>query len=498
MLFGRSIRSPGCAAVAARLETLKRHWPLLALVVTAALAYSLYSLLRHWHFGSGGHDLGIVDQVIWHYSRFETPATTIRFEPTPNVLGDHFSPIVAVLAPLYWLFPGAGTLLVAQGVLFALSIVPVFLFTRKRLGPLPGYCFAAAYALFWGIQNAVAFDFHEAAFAVPLTAFAIYFMDGRRWASYFACIALLLLVKEDTGILVAFFGLCLLIQKQLKPGIASVLAGTIWFILVIEVFIPSCDPPDSEFGYWAYYGQFGTDFTGIVKNMLRDPLAVLQALVDPRQKLQTLFATFGPFALLAFLSPLVVLTIPVFLERFLASNSLMWGQQFHYTATLSPIIAMASADSLHRLAGWAGPGRARYVVAGVSILVLALNVGLLPLYPLSSLVKPGFCRQEDYYASGRGAIQCIPRDASVVAQDGIIPHLSQREEIFLLRGDPPETDYVIVCENISPWPNDSYEDIERYLAQRAERGYTTIFSENGWVVMERPVSSSRTASSRHW
>ena len=206
------------------------------------------------------------------------------------------------------------------------------------------------------IQSAVAFDFHETAFAVPLTAFAIYFMDGRRWPSYFACIALLLLVKEDTGILVAFFGLCLLIQKQPRPGIASVLAGTIWFILVIEVFIPSCDPPDSEFGYWAYYGQFGTDFTGIVKNMLRDPLAVLQALVDPRQKLQTLFATFGPFALLAFLSPLVVLTIPIFLERFLASNSLMWGQQFHYTATLSPIIAMASADSLHRLAWMGGAG----------------------------------------------------------------------------------------------------------------------------------------------
>jgi uncharacterized membrane protein len=155
-------------------------------VVAAAFAYSLFSLLRHWHFGSAGHDLGIVDQAIWHYSRFETPATTIRTEPTPNLLGDHFSPILWVLAPLYWIFPNVGMLLVAQGVLFALGIIPVYLFTRKRLGSLAGYCFAAAYALFWGVQSAVAFDFHEIAFAVPLIAFAIYFMDDRRWVGYFA------------------------------------------------------------------------------------------------------------------------------------------------------------------------------------------------------------------------------------------------------------------------------------------------------------------------
>ncbi len=486
MSYDGPIRSRCGEAIGARLGALQRHWPLLALVAAAAVAYSLYSVLRHWHFGSGGHDLGIVDQVIWHYSRFETPATTIRFDPTPNILGDHFSPILAVLAPLYRVFPGAGTLLVAQGVLFALSIVPVFLFARRRLGPLPAYCFAAAHALFWGILRAVAFDFHEVAFAVPLVAFAIYFMDGRRWAWYGSCIALLFLVKEDTGILVAFFGLCLLVQKQLKPGLASILAGTIWFILVMKVFIPACQPPDSGFGYWAYYGQFGTGLTSVVGNMLRDPLGVLQALVDPPQKLLTVFATFGPFALLAILSPLVLLTVPIFLERFLASNSLMWGQQFHYTATLSPIVAMAAADGLRTLAGLVGKGRARYVVGGASILVLAINVGLLPASPLSSLARPGFYRQEDYQASGYRALACIPAEASVAAQDGIIPHLSRREQVFLLRGDPPETDYVIACKGMSPWPNESYEDIQRYLAQRAEQGYTTIFSENGWVVLERP------------
>ena len=113
MLFDSPIWSARRAAISARLETVRRNWLLVTLVVAAAFVYSLFSLLRHWHFGSGGHDLGIVDQAIWHYSRFETPSTTIRFDPTPNLLGDHFSPLLAVLSPLYWLFPNAGTLLVA-------------------------------------------------------------------------------------------------------------------------------------------------------------------------------------------------------------------------------------------------------------------------------------------------------------------------------------------------------------------------------------------------
>lgn len=122
---------------------------------------------------------------------------------------------------------------------------------------------------------------------------------------------------------------------------------------------------------------------------------------------------------------------------------------------------MAAADGLRRLAGWVGTGRARHVVGGASIQVLAINVGLVPAGPLSSLARPGFYRQEDYQASGYRALACIPAEASVAAQDGIITHLSRSEQVFLLRGDPPETDNVIAGEGMSPWPNESYEDIQR-------------------------------------
>src|SRR5688572_33437146 len=98
-----------------------------AIGVTAALfgvGYALYGLFRHWHFGSSAYDLGIFDQAVWHLSRFEVPASTIN--GYPNILGDHFHPIIAAWAPLYWLAPAPETLIVVQAALFAASIVPVF------------------------------------------------------------------------------------------------------------------------------------------------------------------------------------------------------------------------------------------------------------------------------------------------------------------------------------------------------------------------------------
>jgi len=119
---------------------------IIVIVAFFALAYALYGLFRHWHFGSSAYDMGIFDQVVWHLSRFETPASTVR--GFSNFLGDHFWPVLVLLAPLYWVAPGPETLIAAQAVLFAASIVPVFLCARNRHAIGPALSLAISYACF--------------------------------------------------------------------------------------------------------------------------------------------------------------------------------------------------------------------------------------------------------------------------------------------------------------------------------------------------------------
>src|SRR5260370_32418053 len=102
-----------------------------ALTIGGAAGFSAISLFRYVHFGANGFDLGIQDQTVWGYSRLEIIPNTVL--GVPNLLGDHFSPILMVLAPFYWLWPSAATLLVAQAVLLAVAGIPIYLWGSRRV-----------------------------------------------------------------------------------------------------------------------------------------------------------------------------------------------------------------------------------------------------------------------------------------------------------------------------------------------------------------------------
>ena len=206
------------------------------LVLLFGLGYSLVALFRHWRFETS-FDLGIFDQVVWHLSRFETPESTIR--GFSNIFGDHFHPIIALFAPLYWIAPAAETLLVAQAVLIAASIVPVFLFLRTRLPRAAALALCVAYGLFWGLQRAVASDVHEIAFAPVIIATLIYAMDRRDWPLVAAASLLLTVAKEDLIPILTFAGLFLIGRGDRLAGAALTVWSLIAFVTIVRYVIPA-------------------------------------------------------------------------------------------------------------------------------------------------------------------------------------------------------------------------------------------------------------------
>lgn len=189
------------------------------LTALAAAAYCGYALVQYRTFRTSTYDLVIFDQAVRSYAHFQpgiAPVKGMHNGPGPqfSLLGDHWSPIIAVLAPLYWLpgLDGPRTLLAAQGVLFALAIPPVWMFARRAAGPrhgaAAGYFAAGAYALGWPVAGAVAFGFHEVAFVPLLSAVFLERLEAGRARAALLAAGALLLVKEDMGLLVAGFGLC--------------------------------------------------------------------------------------------------------------------------------------------------------------------------------------------------------------------------------------------------------------------------------------------------
>jgi uncharacterized membrane protein len=465
-------------------ELVRREPWLFGLTAIAAVAYSTFSVLRHWQFGSLAYDLGIFDQAIWHYSRFELPETTIVGLPT--FLGDHLHPILVLLVPLYWIWADPAMLLVAQGILIASSIVPVFLFCESRLGRLPAYFLAGAYSLFWAVHSAIAFDFHEVAFAPLFIAMAIRAIDLQRWRRFFVLVVLLLLVKENMAVLVAFLGLYLVALRHYRQGAITIAAGAAWFVVATKVLIPLF-AGGRAFRHWTY-AEFGADLFEAVGNIVSDPGHAVRVFFGSDVKVATLFWLFAPFLGLIFLSPLAILFVPLLAERMLSSNPYHWGTGAHYSLTIAPIVVMAAADGLARgLRRLRSTDRRRALAVGVSAAILVVNVPIAAQSDLSSLARPSFYERSAADAAAERAIAVVPPGASVAAQSRFVPHLSQRDDIVQLTPYTRDADYVVADAGEyfrGAFPGAGYVD-RTFLALERGASYQTVFAEGDMVVLER-------------
>lgn len=405
----------------------------------AGLAYSLLSVGRHRTFRSTGFDLGIFDQALWHYSRLEAPASSIK--GLPNLLADHFSPALALLAPARWL--GTEAVLVAQVLLVVAAALPLFAYAAQRAGLWPARAVVLAYLLFGGVQEALWFDFHEVALAPLLIALGVWWeSQGRLRAAVLAVLALLL-VKEDLAFLVSAFGVLFWLRGHRRAGVALALTGLMAYLVITGPLMP---------GEYTYAGQY--------------PGPILEAA---GQKLTTLAYLLGAFLGLSLLSPVFVLALPLLAARFLGDNPKYWTLEDHYSLTIAPVLALAAADGLRRLGDRAG--HAAIAMAAVAVLCI-------PLFPLADLPL----RTPPAYRAAPAALAMIPPGGAVTASNRLAPHLSGRREIRL--PDRPPNEYVVVAlEDRSAAGLFPFRDVsERDGWLRRLRG-ERLFDRDGMLVL---------------
>jgi uncharacterized membrane protein len=483
--LGARVRMPG----------LVRREPLLfAFTGFAAFSWVLYSLWEYTHLLTE-IDLSRADQAIWDYSRFHSPIET-TVVPHLNALGDHFSPILALLTPFYWLWSDARILLVAQGLLIAAAIVPVFLFCVPRVGRVGAYLLVGAYAVFWGVNSAIAFPFHEVYFAPLLLALCLLFADRRRWTAFFVSLALLLLVKETMAILAVFIGLWLITGGERRRGVITAGVGVAWYLLAVHVFIPHFSSGQG-YTHW-YFTHFGTDAGSALKTMVLHPDLPFRELFNEPEKRRVLLLLFAPFLMLTLCSRLLLLCVPLIAEQLFATDPHFWETDLHYYLVIAVVLAMGAADGYRNLTRLlrrdSPPALAGALVCGVILVanvVVAANERWMGTYydlrvtgiPLLTEFWPRFTMSPtpDQRAAAEAAA-VVPDGSSVTVQDPLVPNLSERRDVYLLGYPAPASDYVVFSPTRQSWPDPAAE--RRWLAAHRAQ-YEPIFNRDGWIVWKR-------------
>jgi uncharacterized membrane protein len=516
-----------------------------ALTAVVAVGYCVFALAQYYTFRTSSYDLVIFDQAVRSYAHFKPGIAVIfgvheGFGANVSILSNHFSPIDALLAPLYWIHSSPQTLLVAQAFLFALAIPWLWVFARRAFGGGPkataaAYLVAVAYALSWPLASALAFDFHEVAFAPLLTAVALERLQAGRLRTALIALAALLLVKEDVGLLVAGIGIYLAVarprtlNRQLLVGLGLIAGGAAATLVSTEVIIPAVGGRAGF--YWAYQ-NLGPGVPQAVEHLILHPLSSAQVLVTPQTKLDTVLWLFGAFCFLPLRSPMSLATVPLLLERMLSDDKFpaWWGTADHYNAYLVVVLLCAAVDGAARLdrslVAWRGraaragpvestgegpvegqvegqvestgerPGEeapaargAGWVAFGCAAAMCVVALILVPRFAFGPALHPSFYQRDANMRAAAAADAVVPSGVTVAASDYLGPQLSARDTVLLWDGDgytnPTAAPWVVADVRKKQFTFKSVREQRQAVAMLERDGYKLVFSRDGYIVLHR-------------
>jgi len=411
-------------------------------VVLYAVVFSFVTVTRHLMFRTHALDLGYYVQLTWNLASGRGPHVSL---PEMHAWGDHLSPIMYLFVPGFWLWPGAGVLLVGQSVALALGALPVFGVARHRLGDeRQAAAFAILYLVNPSLHGINVRDFHAAALAIPLLLAAIYAAErGRPWLFAIAA-ALTLGCREDAALAVVGLGAWLALRhRRWLAGAATGLGALAALAIEVRWLIP-------HFRHEPYvhlwrYARFGHSLGEIAVTILAHPLRAFGDLltVDRLVYLGAMLAPLGGLPLLGGWD--LVGVLPALAQNLLSSDPVLFNHRAQYQAFVLPFLVLAAVGGYWRLATRRPGHWPVRTLAVASVLALALSSSLLNDLALARC-WPGPEQRAAYRVLAQ-----VPPAASVSAQDRYVAHLSLRSLVTVFPVELGRVDYALVNLDTYPW-----------------------------------------------
>lgn len=471
---------------------------LIVSVMVFTLAFGTLAIMRHQSFHSGGFDLGIFDQNLWNSLHGRLFQASIPLK-TRITLGQHFSPLLLAIIPLYSIWADARVLLALQTVGLALTALPLYWFARQQLGRGLALVITTALLLSPSLQSIALWEFHEIALVTPLLAFALYFLLNKRTFPCLVCLVLALLLKEEVGLIIAAFGFYfILIRRKRRLGFGLVASGIAWTGIMLLYIIPSFRDPiyGLDYQYVDRYEYLGRSVTEIASTIVTQPDLVLHHLLVP-VKIEFVLQLLVPLVFTSFLGfEVLALGFPSLAYLLIGDNPFQNSIRFQYTAQILPFFFFAAVLGLKRFMTWSrshsdhssSSAFRRNVTLSTLILVATFaNYYFQSPGPLGGHFDPRQYTMTEHTELGYQLMGSIPSDAAVLADAGLVAHMAHRPQIYEASiQDPPnlrQVEYIFTDLTI-PVHRDFpiiWDDI------LASAQFQTILERDGYIIKKRAV-----------
>jgi len=440
-------------------------------------------LFQHFSLQTHAYELGIFANICWNTLHGQFLYDSVK---GGSYLGDHFQPILALLAPALWLWNNAAVLLVIQSIGIGLAVPPLFWLTQKisRSGSLAvGLCLLYLSGPFLNAMSV--FDFHPEVLAIPLFLWGLWFLETGRPRIFLATCLLALSLKEDVPIALTALGAVLVFQKpeNKKIGLTLVILSAAAFVAETQIIIPHYlqNGPSVHFDRYSHLGE---SYEMILVNTIFDPRRIARGIFLPVGKWLNVLKYLISFGFLPLFSfgrflPALASLFPHLSSRYAGQYSLS-GQ---YTALSYPFSLWASASSLKRFSK-----KKTFLLAGFLILSgMALVTNSRYGHP------PDWKRVGSFFE----LIKEIPPEATVRAQSDLLPHVCLRRtaRIFapykfyrflpLFEETREKTDYVLLDIQGNTWPMNRPLFESRHSCLESKGRYRLLKSVQGFELWQR-------------
>jgi len=433
-----------------------RHEITLLLCVSLYISIFIYFLaLKHYVFETYAWDLGTFSQALYASLRGKFFYQTVHHFVLPDgdCFGIHFSPILFLLIPLYAVWTDPMALLFIKTVAVGLAALPLYGLAVKVTGSKKAALLVSSlYLLYPPLHGANWFDFQPVSF-LPLITFTMQYayVTQRRWL-YITSILLGSMTTEHGAVVVALFILfnwlkSLRLYKDLKHVIREAYSKAS-LSLLLPIFIPIVllligvsvvnshyYTPEFEgfiraYSNWRVLGE-RVDFWSIPLYIIQHPTRALEALLhDYHMKFLYIIILFGSLCFIPLHSVYSLMLIPLMLPFLLSNYRAYYAIGVHYPFYVIPVIFTSLIYS----------SRNSLLNRRILAVMLLFTISISPFSPIAYkfteesgiLWYPPQLKADEHISSLHRLISLVPENASILTQNHIFPHVSNRLNAYVI------------------------------------------------------------------
>jgi uncharacterized membrane protein len=275
------------------------------------------------------------------------------------------------------------------------------------------------------------YDFHENCFLLPLLMWTILFMEQERYVPMAIMALLTLMVKEDVFIYLCIIAVFIIVSKK-RARVGTVLfAGSLVYFVVAYTILSKFGlgiMDDSRYGNLIYNDS---GLLGVVRTVFVNPSYAFTQLFTTDGlgvgKIKYLFELFAPLAFIPFITKKMsryILLAPVLLNMmsmYPYQYDIGFQYSFGITGMIFYILILNLGDMKQNTKRYLG------VIACFATIVLYFAVA----FGRQITYWQEYNAKKDIYNNMDEILETyVPEDASVVCTTYLLPHLSQRDEVY--------------------------------------------------------------------